>query len=565
MSAGSLRWEAAALVAMAALVAVAASVGLFAFVPAVIWSLVAICRAYTRSARKRATAARPHAPAGFRYHLCAQGVLYLVPIGIGATFYVLLALYISWFGGSLSVDSLIALQTAFEDVSAFFADNLKLTEVEVLAVLFAIYLLSCVLLSRWRRGGARAGAAPGTGRRTRFRERLVVTLHRVVDVYGKYSGPIAAGLATLASLTFFGMQLGEPSDDLRLRVKVVQEGYAEIAERTQAELSERVSTKLYAKVKSRFPMSYRTALRLPARIEDLAVDVQHHVDDVESRHGVQVPTVERALQRATATAGIEEVDWPENELRVDDDGRRSAAPGSTTGDQVEAARDNLGSRQRPQGIELISDGHKRVTLHVEKLVGERVVMLTRPLTEAVPILDPLIQAFAEVADTTLQERMEQAYDRAMDAAMRNPEDLEAIVEREARAVVADTDVEPVVERAAPQAEQQAEKLKQTASMLEEAKPLIDRQAADHLAARRPKAPPEGSARGPKPGPLLSRHLPEISRPLPSDLYRPHLYRPRIRRYSPWSDSIDPPRTYTPPKLRPPSFRPRFFLPRFFFW
>jgi hypothetical protein len=57
--------------------------------------------------------------ARFRYHLCASAVRYLVPVGIAAAFYVLLSIYVSLFAGSVSIDWLITMQRAFEDVSRF--------------------------------------------------------------------------------------------------------------------------------------------------------------------------------------------------------------------------------------------------------------------------------------------------------------------------------------------------------------------------------------------------------------------------------------------------------------
>src|SRR5918992_1154949 len=278
------------------LMAVAAIVNPFASVVVGIWALVAFCLRYKRAAERGAP---PAGPRGFRYHLCAFGVLYLIPIGFAMTFYVLLSLWVSWFGDSMSVDRLIAVQRTFENVSAFFSDNLKLSELEIFVVLVAIYALSSLLLPKWRRG-RRASAA---GRWPRLRARSVNTLYGALDGYTKYSGPIAAGLATLAAFTFFGMGLGEPAKDLELRVKVAQEGYAEITKKIEARLSQRIGSGLYVKIKGSFPASYQTALTQVAEVEAARARVESRAAQARTAYNLSVPEVDGAtLQERIAKA-----------------------------------------------------------------------------------------------------------------------------------------------------------------------------------------------------------------------------------------------------------------------
>lgn len=233
----------------------------FELVLAGIWSLVAFCLRYRRARKNTATSQQ--FAARFRYYLAASRVRYLIPIGIAATFYVLLSYYIYLFQDSINRRSPIAMQLFFKRVSEFFFHYFKLSEYAILAILVAIYVLSCVLLSKQLPGDNEEGVTAGAGDWLRFRERLVATLYRSVDVYSKYSGPVAFGLATLASFTFFGMQLREPAKDLQLQVNYVDVGYAEVTKRTEAELSERVTIALYAKIRDTFPSSYQEALKLP--------------------------------------------------------------------------------------------------------------------------------------------------------------------------------------------------------------------------------------------------------------------------------------------------------------
>jgi hypothetical protein len=498
------------LVVALALVAALAGGGPFAVVFACVWVLVAFCRGYSRNV--------PGA-SGFRYHLSTCAVNYLIPVGVATAFYVLLSVYLSWFGDALSLDWLIAMQRTFEDISTFFAKTFKLSELEVLTVLVGIYLLSVLLLSG-RDERKRNFAAENE---TRFRTRVVTTMHRGVDVYGKYSGAVAVGLATLASFTFFGMHLGEPSKDIQLRVKVAQQGYADIAKRAQAELSQHVSTNLYGKVKAAFPPSYQDALGLPGRIDAMVADVRQHADNARSSYDVTIASVEGTVRRETAR--INKVGALASELRIEA-GDRPGTPGNLTYDRVESVRDGL-PRQKAEGTELVQEGHKRVTLQAEKLVGERIMALTKPLIQAVPVLEPLLQTFAEAADRTLQERLGKAYDRVLAAVLRDPRTLNKTVDREAKAVVAATDVQPLARHATPQAQQRIDALRLTMSSLAAAEPLIDRRVTAEISRRssaRLSELPDLSLEWPR-----LPELPQIYLPPPEsysfDRYRPDLYGP----------------------------------------
>lgn len=527
--------------------------GMFAFVLAGICGLVAFCRRYTRRAKQNTTLVQPGAMDRFRYHLCASGVRYLVPVGIAVAFYVLLSIYISLFGDSLSIDWLIAMQLAFEDSSQFFSDHLALNEIEVLAALVSIYALSCVLLSR--REGDKEKKIPASGV-AGVRARFVAALHRTIDLYGKYTGPVATCLAALASFTLFGMQLGEPSKDLRLRVKVAQAGYAEIAKRTEAELSQRVATALHGKIMDAFAPSYRAALKLPTRIDSSVADVRANADDADSTYGLSVPAVDRLLRdEAARTKKVREL---RSDLRVQGTGRRGV-PGSTTYNEVDAARKALSPHQSGAGVELIRVGRKKVILQVEKLASARIVAVTKPLTEAIPILEPLLQTFAGAADKTLQERLAKSYDRAMKAALRNPRARESTVRREAKTVISETNVKTLVDRATPRARRQTRRLRHALSSLTAGSELIDRRVVKYetdmwwrlrsLGIRDPILPSELKA------PRIPYSIPDV---YPS----PGMGRPGSGAYPPGGvDPYTPPRTVVPPKPPPPKVpRLPFFIP-----
>lgn len=510
------------------------------------WILVALCLWYTRRVRKRAPGSLLRDNAGAKYHLCAYGVLYLVPIGIAMTSYLFLALYVSRAGDSLPVDRLISMQRLFEQVSTFFSANLKLSEAKVLIVLLVVYLLSCALLSR---RGERAQR--GSGRR-----RLVAALHRMTGFFTTYSGPVAAGLATLASFTFFGLQLGTPAEELRVRVKVIQEGYAEIAEKVESELSERVAVGLHEKIRNGFPSSYRRALAESHTVADLVGRVRQRADEARSTYGIRVPAAEAAIRKAVRAGGLGDTEQRVRIAGTD----RAAPPADTTLEQVRRTRSTMNLHDRPGEIDLVEEGRRKVVLQVEKLVSERIVALTKPLTEAVPLLDPLLQAFVEAVDKTVQDRIGQAYDRAMQTAMREPRNLDAVLEHEARTLVEETNVEPFIDHVAEQARELAAEQRRTLSALKKGESLIDRRVERHRAreartARRQRVPRLNLRPLPELPPLLDAPKP-LPRFFPYPDYRPHYpYRPP---YQDLPHRFSPPRPVIPKP--PPPRPPRIFIP-----
>jgi hypothetical protein len=527
-------------IALLALILTLAVITPFGLLVGVIWGLVAFCWDYTRRIKQQARPEHLRDGAGLRYNLCAFGLLYLIPIGVATTFYCLLAVYLQLFGNSASIGWLISLQQAFEAISKFFSDYLKLSEFAVFAVLIGVYLLTCLLLSK-RRSRGRGDAGHG------WRFRVASALNRGTEFYTKYSGPAAAGLATLASFTVFGMQLGVPATDLELRLKVAQHGYAEVTKKIEADLSQRVARGLYDKVYAGFPQSYRDVLTEQATIGGLVDGVRGHAANAKSTYDVSVPSIDRAVQDETAKRL--QVDALAPDLRVESIGRTDTR-GDATPEQVKAARTAVADPADGQGIDLVTDGRRKVTLQVERIVSERILALTKPLTDAVPIMEPLLQAFAEAIDKTLQDRVGKAYDRLVEVAIRSPHNLDAAVGREAQAIVNQTDVSKPVVQAAPRAQRLAETRRLTLSSLHAGKNLIDQKVTETLATRQP----------PQTRPGRPLDLPKLYlRPLPPLPPYSHYGTPGFGGYDrPPNTYRIPPRTVQPPRaVRPP--------PRIFFW
>jgi hypothetical protein len=420
--------------------------------------LLQFCRNYTRWANG-ITWRGEEGPAasGFPYYLCRFGYLYLVPISIAIAFYILLAAWLTAFRESLSIGQLISLQESFEEISSYFADNLKLSELRVLELLVLIYIISSVLLANKWLGKVRIGVVRG--------------LYWLVERYGKYSGPIGAGLATLAALSLFGMQLGSPAQDLALRIKIHQKGYAEAARVVEARLSQEVTAGLYTKVNRAFPKEYREAVLLTTRIDNLVIALHDEADQDRQTFGVRDPQLDRMVHKEMVR--INKVGSFQPNLIVENRAAQTSAapPSNATPRQIEAARSAQLSAAPGESApaELIHEGEKRISLQVEKLATEQVTKLTKPVTTAIPILEPLLQSFVEAMDQSLQDRIENARDRILKTLLRNPKaDITGAAIREATVVLAETDVTGPVGKAKHRAMQLAREWRAKVPVLDKA-------------------------------------------------------------------------------------------------
>ncbi|WP_370972462.1 hypothetical protein [Amycolatopsis sp. cg9] len=527
------RGKAAAGSAAVAVLVAAFAIGPFALFVGAVWGLVAGCRRYTRRFAVGGS--------GLRYHLAAFGVLYLVPVGVAASAYLALSAYLQWFADTSGTGWLISLQRFFEAVSRFFSENLKLSEFSVFAALIGVYLLTCLLLAR-RADGWRGRAAAGLG--------------RAADGYTKYSGPAAAGLATLASLSLFGMQLGVPATDLQVKFKVAQQGYAEVTRKIEADLTQRVAGKLYGKVEASLPQAYRDALAVRrTELAGLTEAARSSAESAKSGYDVGLPAVDEAVRAETSRG--RQVDALVPEVRVDGSRPREAPPGITP-EQVAAAGVAVGARPAEPGIDLVADGRKKVTLQVEKVATERILAVTKPVTDAIPILEPLVQAFAEAADKTLQDRLGPLYDRLAEIALRSPRDFAAAVDREAAGLVDRTDVSRPAAAVAPRAVEAARAFQASVSTLRAAPGRLGQKVTEVILSRPvpPVLDPSGRLR------LTLPEIPPLRLP-PADSFRlPYSYDPGRYGYTLPDRFTVPPEIARVPRIAPP---PRASLPRIFFW
>jgi hypothetical protein len=460
------------LVAVTVLAGAIAQAWGYAAAVAATWALILFCLRYARTHAPEGLA--PAAPGRlwslFRYNLAKAGVLYLIPIGSAVTFYLYLAAALALFDNILKLGQLLSLQTGLENTSDFFSDWIKLDEGPVLFLLIAAYLLTCLLLS-WRSTGS-------TGSGTR--RKAVQVIRTTTDFYCRYSGPAAAGLAALAAFTFLGVRAGEQNTAFALKIKTSEQDYDKAARKVESELTGRATALLYEKIKNSMPSEYQATLVLPVRIDRTVTAAQRRADEARTKHGIQDPDADAFLDREQERmkkAADAKADWI---VAGDGTTRPAGAPSDLTPAQTGAAREWLGTAAPDNRIDIMTEGEKKIALQVEKIISEPLTGFVKDLSKTIPLLEPLLDAFFEACDATLQDRLTAAADRIMKVVMGRPGAARAAVDAAATQIVAQTDVTEPVKHAEPRAKQQAAEWGRKSAKLKESERRINRRVTNKL-------------------------------------------------------------------------------------
>ena len=128
----------------------------------------------------------------------------------------------------------------------------------------------------------------------------------------------------------------------------------------------------------------------------------------------------------------------------------------------------------------MTEGETKIALQVEKIISEPLTGFVKDLSKTIPLLEPLLDAFFEACDATLQDRLTAAVDRIVKAVMGRPGAARAAIDAAAAQIVAQTDVTGPVQHAEPRARQQAAEWGRKSAKLKESERRINRRVTNKL-------------------------------------------------------------------------------------
>ena len=351
----------------------------------------------------------------FRYALTKSSLEFLIPLDVVLLFYLVAYLIIPSQWEEVPVESLIRWEQRLETMSIL-TGGLKFSA-------FAIFIVFVVL---WVAGLLRAEV-----------RRVQEPIRDAVVGTNRWIGRAYVVLVLLASFTLLGTQAGSVSSEVKLRIKVTRDGYADLRRDIADALTEEIAYRTAERAYAELPPRYRDALAQVHVIAEKKSELSATYSTARVNHGVESPAVDRVLYAAA-------VDPPQNRALL----ARSTAPTAQTEPppkityrNIQEARDQIKSlrekRHRRANWFIESPGGRDVILQIPKLVTYATTRATlESLKGSYPILDPLVDVITEAIDERVSHAVNRRLDAVRDAALANPKKAAIVIEEEVVKIVA---------------------------------------------------------------------------------------------------------------------------------
>ncbi len=393
-----------------------------------------------------------------RYHFLKSSLEFLVPFTFVMFFYVGLLAVVSLAWASISLQSLIRLEEWLSTIHSY--TKFKPSKTMVLGLFLGIYalgLLRIILLEKRKK------------------------LYTDIDTFYKWTKRLYVVFVLLCSFTLLGTQLGEPSNNLRLRIKLTRDGYADVLKQNQEAISEEVAFQLYTKAYHSFSPAYHTALKLPEKIGSEANSLRGYYAKAKNEYGVKSSKAESALNASSAhrkavTSLKTEIQMPKNGLNestnvTKPDPRQISYRKIKEG---KVAIENYRQKTRTRFITfLTTEDGKRLTIQGAKVMTDILKSeLFSPWIKAYPISEPLIDVFIKTMDETVKAKIEKTADNATSSIIQRPDNAQSTVNHEASKLATQTEIK-ISPAIMEKANRSGQHLEQELTNIERAKVEID--------------------------------------------------------------------------------------------
>jgi hypothetical protein len=359
------------------------------------------------------------------YYFLKSSCEFLVPFTFVLLFYVGLLLVILAVWKSISLHSLIWLEDSLTTIHSY--TRWKLSKLMVLGFFIGIYILGLL------------------GMRLKVRERL----YGGVETLYTWGKRVYVVFVFLCSFTLLGTQLGQPTDDLRLRIKLTRDGYAELRQQTKEALSEAVAVKLYSKTYDSFPPDYHAALKRPQEIGTQTKSLRAYYSNAQTELGVRSSKAESVLSRAEARTRLA------SDLQTEIQGAEETSdksanvsnsePREVTYRKISEAKVAVQDyRQKTRGrliSFLTTEDGKKLTVQGAKIMTD--FLKSRVVSSWIklyPISEPLIDVFVKTLDEALKAKLKKLADDITPSVVESPTNFETAIDDESTKVAAETEL-----------------------------------------------------------------------------------------------------------------------------
>lgn len=390
------------------------------------------------------------------YFFFKSSLEFLVPLTIVLFFYLGLLAVISIGWQDLSLQSLIWLEEWAATLHSY--TKWKLSKITVLGLFVGIYILGLLRL-------------PLNTRKK---------LYSGVDRVALWSKRAYVLFVLLCSLTLLGTQLGPVSDDLKLRINLTRDGYADLRQQTEEALSEEVAVLLHTKTHDSFPVPYQTALKRPEEVGSRAAVLQNHYAKAQSEYGVKsskaetvISTVEERRKakietdvRLERAASTERKTVSEPELKQTTYRKVTEAKAAITNHRQKTQGRMLSFLSTVDGKKLTVQGAKVVTDFMKSGVFSSWI-------KTYPMAEPFVDVFFKTLDEKIKATVERMADNATRSVLQNPETIETTINSESSKIVSQTEIK-ISPEMMQKAHESATRLEEELATIESAKVEVDK-------------------------------------------------------------------------------------------
>jgi len=404
---------------------------------------------------KKRSLAKEHRDKEFLYYFLRSSLEFLVPLTIVLFFYLGLLAVISLRWQDISLQSLIRLEEFLATIHSY--TKWKLSKLMVLGLFVGIYILGLLRLP------------------LEIREKFYKGVEWVAT-WGKRAYVV---FVLLCSFTLLGTQLGPVSDDLKLRIKLTRDGYADLHHQVEEAISEEVAIQLHTKTHDSFPVPYQTALKKPEEVGSRATVLQNHYAQAQSEYGVKSTKAETVIStvQERRNAKIETEIRLEREASTETRTVFEPELAQTTYRKVtEASAAITNHRQKTQGrfVSFLNtvDGKKLTVQGAKVVTGFMKSGAFSSWIKTYPIAEPFIDVFFKTLDDKIKATVERVADNATRSVVQDPQTMETTINSESSKIVSQTEIK-IAPETMQKVNESAARLEAELATIESAKVEID--------------------------------------------------------------------------------------------
>ena len=352
-----------------------------------------------------------------RYFLFKNSLEFLRPFIIVSLLYFVLVVLVSYFSSFFSIQALLWIEQSLAKFKSYFT-IFKLSPLGVFGILLVLYLLGLFLLPKDK-------------------------TRKVFGIFDRYQKLIRRAYTILIFLclfTLFGTQLGEPANQLKLQIKTIREGYADLVRESEEALTQAVADDLFDKVYDSFPQPYRNAIAALPTSGSKMESVSGRYRDAKSKHQIVLPALEQLeKQQKKRTRVVSRIKRANLIIERGIPRIRAIGP-SPSADlshlDIKKARSAVQQFKRNLKHKMITllkaEGSKKVAFQPVKIGSSKLKsVLVRPIISAYPCLEPLSEFFFKTVDDTMENRWERKADRIVKSVVQNPKQAPETFKKEA--------------------------------------------------------------------------------------------------------------------------------------